>query len=438
MNKIFKTILIISIAAFGLGLLALSPAKAADGLTVEWSTDGSPGSWQPLSGPIFNETNFLPADGVSRLIRATNNREETLKIGTKAKDFTICSGICLADKLNLKITDESSNTLYEKSLTEFFNEGEVPLSDVVGLGGNTTYKFLVTFTSGADDDYYQNQKVSFNLIVGAFGEEVISEEITPSGGGGFLSSGSSVTLLIFNEAASGIDFEQASVTWETNKPATSRVIYSSQFEPHALQLDNPPNYGYMHSTAEDVSLTFNHSMDIYGLEPGTTYYFRCVSHGSFAMSVERSFTTPGTRRTVAGEEEFVYEGAGPGSSAEGEGGSEELGEGEATGETAAEDGGQSGLGKLLASIAGFFSPANLCWLFFILILIIAILFLFYVAEKKIEKKKQWIGTVVILILLVLYYLFGCPNYFWLLLIILLLTILFLIFKKKLAKPVPFQ
>ena len=109
-------------------------AIAVGELIVEWSTDGS--DWKLLSGPIFNETNFLPADGVSRLIRATNNTAGTLKIGTKATDFTVCSGICFADKLKLKITNELSNTLYENTLTNFFGQEEVVLSDVAS-GGNS-------------------------------------------------------------------------------------------------------------------------------------------------------------------------------------------------------------------------------------------------------------------------------------------------------------
>ena len=53
--------------------------------------------------------------------------------------------------------------------------------------------------------------------------------------------------------ASGIEEDQATITWDTNKGATSRVIYSAESEPHTLQLDNPPNYGYAHSTIENTT-----------------------------------------------------------------------------------------------------------------------------------------------------------------------------------------
>jgi len=436
MDKILKIILLISVTALGLGVLAVPSAKATEvgQLIIEWSINGS--DWFPLSGKIFDEANFLPGDGVSRLIRATNNTAGTLKIGTKGIEDSSCSGFCLADQLYLKITDESLHTLYESSLTDFFGQEEVALSDVAS-GGKAIYNFTITFLPDSNNNY-QNTNVSFNLIVGALGTESISGEIIPgggsSGGGSFIPG-----LQIFNENASGIGGDEATITWQTNKGASSRVIYSAAGEPHALLLDSPPNYGYVNSTGEDISSVVNHSMIISGLAPGTTYYFRCVSHGSFAVSVERSFTTPGTKKTVAGEEAFVYEGTGSGPAGAGGAVPEELPEGsvkgETTGETAVgqEESGM-GLGKLLAAIGSFFGSGNLCWLLLLLIAILLVLFLLSVAGKKQEKKKQWILPLIILILIILYSFLSCANYLWLVIIISLSAILFFILRKKLTKP----
>ncbi|HEX5455931.1 MAG TPA: chitobiase/beta-hexosaminidase C-terminal domain-containing protein [Candidatus Saccharimonadales bacterium] len=82
-----------------------------------------------------------------------------------------------------------------------------------------------------------------------------------------------------------IDGEQAilattstiTITWTTNQPATSRVIYDTV--PHST-LGSPPNYGYAHSTVEDSTKVTHHSVIVSGLVSGTTYYFRTVSHGS--------------------------------------------------------------------------------------------------------------------------------------------------------------
>jgi hypothetical protein len=82
-----------------------------------------------------------------------------------------------------------------------------------------------------------------------------------------------------------IDGEQAiqattssiTITWTTDQPATSRVIYDTV--PHS-SLGSAPNYGYAHSTTEDSNKVTDHSVTVTGLTPGTLYYFRTVSHGS--------------------------------------------------------------------------------------------------------------------------------------------------------------
>jgi hypothetical protein len=42
-------------------------------------TDG----WQPLTGAIFNEANFLPGNGVTRYIRVTNNSGQSQRIAIR-------------------------------------------------------------------------------------------------------------------------------------------------------------------------------------------------------------------------------------------------------------------------------------------------------------------------------------------------------------------
>jgi len=72
MNKMLRTILIISIAIFSAMLLLVLPTNAqADELVVEYWTGTE---WNPLVGPLFEETNFLPGQDVTRLVRVTNNR----------------------------------------------------------------------------------------------------------------------------------------------------------------------------------------------------------------------------------------------------------------------------------------------------------------------------------------------------------------------------
>jgi len=81
------------------------------------------------------------------------------------------------------------------------------------------------------------------------------------------------------------------ITWRTDYPATSRVIYDTISHPI---LGSPPNYGYAFSTPEqdqDPRVTF-HAVRIGGLAPETTYYYRTVSRASAEqVSSEYSFTT---------------------------------------------------------------------------------------------------------------------------------------------------
>lgn len=81
------------------------------------------------------------------------------------------------------------------------------------------------------------------------------------------------------------------ITWTTDHPSTSRVVYDTI--PH-LELGEAPNYGYASSTieADNTPKVTSHTVIVSGLLPGTTYYYRSVSHGSpETVSTESSFTT---------------------------------------------------------------------------------------------------------------------------------------------------
>ena len=71
----------------------------------------------------------------------------------------------------------------------------------------------------------------------------------------------------------------ATITWATDKPSTSRVVYDTF--PHTIP-GIAPNYGYVNSTNESETSpkVTSHSVTITGLSAGTTYYYRVVSKGS--------------------------------------------------------------------------------------------------------------------------------------------------------------
>jgi cysteine-rich repeat protein len=124
------------------------------------------------------------------------------------------------------------------------------------------------------------------------------------GGGGGGGNPGSVELKISNEANTNITEAGVTITWTTNYAATSQIIYAAEGENHALNLNdfhgNPPKYGYARTTAEydEVPKVINHSITITDLTPGTTYYYRTVSHGSLAVGEERTFTTLGEQQII--------------------------------------------------------------------------------------------------------------------------------------------
>ncbi len=73
------------------------------------------------------------------------------------------------------------------------------------------------------------------------------------------------------------------------------MIYSEEGQPHTLDPNNPPTYGYAYTTPEyDTNpKVLEHRVVIEDLKPNTKYYFRTVSRASPPVfSEEFTFETP--------------------------------------------------------------------------------------------------------------------------------------------------
>ncbi len=92
------------------------------------------------------------------------------------------------------------------------------------------------------------------------------------------------------------------ITWTTDHPATSRVVYGTASVSDASSTAaGEPNYGYANSTDENAATTTDHSVTVSGLTPGTTYYLRSVSHGSpESVGNEITVTTTGSATQPGG------------------------------------------------------------------------------------------------------------------------------------------
>ncbi len=86
-----------------------------------------------------------------------------------------------------------------------------------------------------------------------------------------------------------IDNDKTSITWHTNKPSTSRIVYGLS---PVKRLGPWPNLGYANSTAKDLDKKTFHQVSVENLKPGSTYYFRVISGASpEVFSDELSITT---------------------------------------------------------------------------------------------------------------------------------------------------
>jgi hypothetical protein len=95
--------------------------------------------------------------------------------------------------------------------------------------------------------------------------------------------GSSDVPIITNMAAGNITETEATITWDTDKPATSQAEYGLT-----------ANYGS--STSEDSNLVTSHSVNLTGLTLGTEYHYKVIckdSEDKESMSIDYRFTTLG-------------------------------------------------------------------------------------------------------------------------------------------------
>ncbi len=134
-----------------------------------------------------------------------------------------------------------------------------------GLKPNVNYKFTATSTDAKDNQtVYEGE---FKTLPGA----------------------AIASLLISGVTVSNITDSSATISWKTDKPASSQVEYGTT-----------DAYGSV--TPLDTKLTTSHSMTLSGLSPSMTYHFRVKSKdssGNEAASSDQTFTTRGTIAVAA-------------------------------------------------------------------------------------------------------------------------------------------
>jgi hypothetical protein len=170
----------------------------------------------------------------------------------------------------------------------------------VGVVGNYTITYTVSDSEGLAAD-------PVTRVV-----EVRTSGGGGGGGGGGGNGGGGIiptAIVIFNEAVEYVGNGEAVVTWNTNVPATSQVVYDD--DSHSA-IDIPDYYGYEFLAPETLDLVTTHSMSIFGLTDGIPYYFRPVSDNvnvAEVVGVEVTYGQPapqtgGGSTTIAPEPAF--------------------------------------------------------------------------------------------------------------------------------------
>lgn len=242
---------------------------------------------------LFNETDIAPGYSITGTLRIKNASTDSQTAIIEAVDFSNpLPDDDLARALNIAISLQGGGGyIYNDTLANFFQEREYKLAAGFAAGAENVYDVVVSFPADKGD-YWQEKTTSFGLMVGFQGSDSKGVTLTTISGSG--SAGGQVRgLIIQNEMAASITANSATIIWTTNHAASSWVVYAKEGESHLFDLTKT-NYGYSHSTAEidlDNNKTINHRITISGLEPNTTYYYRCVSHASLAVGVDHSFTT---------------------------------------------------------------------------------------------------------------------------------------------------
>ena len=297
-NKIVKIILCLTLF-LGLAFVSSDLAQAStvklENKEIFVSTTGLP----------FNLDNFYPGKETgTKNITIDNDEDFDIDISIGANSSLLDPDFARVLSLEIDGKDISIFDLIQDDLE---------LSSIEA-NEEKSYDLKIKFDRGAGNQY-QEAQIEFDFVITISDADTETEEevtivTTPSGGGAPFQP-----LRISNEQVT-LDRDhptEATITWLTNKEATSRVIYDDQSRPILGEL---PNYNYTYYTEEYDDKTTFHEVELTDLDPGTTYYYRAVSRISSAtIGNEFDFTTYELEEEdqevkgdkVEGEEEEVKE-----------------------------------------------------------------------------------------------------------------------------------
>lgn len=237
--------------------------------------------------PLFSESNFAPGNSITKWIKL-NNTTEGVRLGI-VRALNVVNEGEMGDLTTIEIK-HGDETIYKGTFSDFFSKSEVDLS-LVPASSSETFYFVVTFDKNSGNNS-QNDTMSFNLQAGFEGDSE-TDTISIGSSGSYETFGPKALVITNDQAESFLQDETSTIviTWDTNIPATSQVVYGlTSGAPYNLDLLDS-NFGYPFSTEEvDLNKVLNHSIILSDLPVGQ-YSYRVVSRASPpTVGYEKYFT----------------------------------------------------------------------------------------------------------------------------------------------------
>lgn len=162
------------------------------------------------------------------------------------------------------------------------NVGQTVAFTAQASGGNGIYNYGWDFGNGQQASgrvFDQVYNTAGNYVVTLVASDTAGNSASANTTVHVVNNGTPAALAITNVRVTDITSNSVVVRWETNLPASSRVIYDTVSHASITGMA-APNYGYANSTTvADVAPNgvTTHAVTISGLAPATTYYFRAIS-----------------------------------------------------------------------------------------------------------------------------------------------------------------